>query len=81
MARRLKNADRTLGGQIRAARDAAELTQAEVAELATTDQAQVSLVERDQVRPTVELLCRLADALRASWCYDGERIVFARRKK
>jgi len=69
-----------LGQQVREAREAAGLTQSELAERAAMSQQQVSLIERAAVQPMIDTLQRLAVALRADWSYDGVRIVFARRR-
>jgi len=70
-----------IGRQIRECREAAGLSQAELAERAGLSQPHVSLIEADG-RPelSIRTLMRLADALNADWCYDGRRIVFRRRK-
>ena len=57
-----------LGDQLRNAREAAGLTQEEVAFRAEVHRTYVSLLERDKKSPTLDVLFRLCDAigLRAS---------------
>lgn len=81
VARILRDGDGTIGGQIRRAREAARLTQAEVAERAGLSQPHLSEIETGQRGVGMEVLSRLADALRATWSYDGGRIRFRRRGK
>jgi len=80
MSRTIANTE-GIGRQIRQAREAAGWTQAELAERAGLSQQHVSLIEAGG-RPelSIRTLMRLADALQADWCYDGDRIVFRRRK-
>ena len=76
-----KRTDR-IGPQIRECREAAGWTQAELAERAGLSQQHVSLIEAGG-RPelSVRTMMRLADALQADWCCDGDRIVFRRRRR
>lgn len=68
-----------LGEQIRQIREAGGLSQIQLGERAQIAQQHVSLIERGLITPTMDVLCRLADALSADWCYDGRRIVLRRR--
>lgn len=74
-----KTLNATIGSQIRELREAAGLTQGELAELAELSQQHVSGLERDLLCPTIDTLCRLADALKADWGYDGQQIIFRPR--
>jgi 6-pyruvoyltetrahydropterin/6-carboxytetrahydropterin synthase len=69
----------SIGGQIRAARLAAGLTQTELAERIGWPQSHLSAVERGIRGVGIDVLCRLADALEVECAYEGEGIVFARR--
>jgi transcriptional regulator with XRE-family HTH domain len=69
-----------LGQQIREAREAAQMSQGELASAANLDQPHVSRIEHELTQPDVSTICRLADALAADWSYDGRRIVFRRRR-
>lgn len=53
----------SLGGELRRARDAAELTQEEVSVAAGIDRAYLSQLENDHKSPTVDTLFRLCGAL------------------
>ena len=55
---------RTTGDLIRAAREAAKLTQTELAERAGYDQSGISLIERGTREPSQPVLRRLARALK-----------------
>ena len=55
-----------LGEELRKAREAAGLTQEELAFAAGIHRTYVSLLERDKKSPTVGLLFRLCDALAVS---------------
>ena len=57
---------KTLGQRLRLARQAAKLTQAELAKKAKTSQDYVSDLERDKSSPGVGVLARLAAACRVS---------------
>jgi transcriptional regulator with XRE-family HTH domain len=57
----------TTGAKIRAAREAAGLTQAELAEAAGTRQSHLSAVETDRHEVTIAMLQRLASALGVAW--------------
>jgi transcriptional regulator with XRE-family HTH domain len=52
-------------------------TQAEVAEAAKCSREAVSRIERGLMTPSVDLLCRLADALGVSLDYLTERGIWA----
>ena len=52
-----------LGAQIRKAREAAGLTQEELAFRAGVHRTYVSLLERDKKSPTIDVLFRLCDAI------------------
>ena len=52
-----------LGEQIRKAREAAGLTQEELAFRAGVHRTYVSLLERDKKSPTIDVLFRLCDAI------------------
>lgn len=55
-----------LSEQIRSARKAAGLTQAELAGLCDLDQSYLSLIERDEREPSLSTLRRLAEVLGVS---------------
>jgi len=57
----------TTGSRIRRARNAAELTQARLAEKTSIDQADISKWERGVYHPTIDSMKRLATALNVSW--------------
>lgn len=57
----------TTGTKIRAARESAGLTQAELAEAAGTRQSHLSAVEADRHEVTIPMLQRLASALGVAW--------------
>lgn len=63
--------------QIRECREAKGWTQTELARRLGVAPSYISLIEGGG-RPelSVGMLLRLADALQAGWCYDGDRIVF-----
>lgn len=68
-----------LGRQLREAREAAGLTQAELAERTAIPQSHLSKIEHGKHAVTIDVLCRLADALEADWGYDGQAVWFSRR--
>ena len=68
----------SLGPQIRAAREAAGLSQEQLADLMDADQGQVSRTERGNKMPTVLTLMRFADALDATFAISADEVVFAR---
>ena len=72
MNKRIKG---SLGDQIRSARRAAGLTQTELARRAGLFQPHVAALESGAT-PALNTLRRLADALGATWGYDGKRIYF-----
>lgn len=53
----------SLGGELRRARDAAELTQEEVSVASGIDRAYISQLENDHKSPTVDVLFRICLAL------------------
>lgn len=53
-----------LGLELRKSREAAGLTQEELAFLAKVDRTYISQLENDRKSPTVELLLRLCDAMK-----------------
>lgn len=55
-----------LGLELRNAREAAGLTQEELAHRAEVDRTYISMLENDRKSPTVDMLFRLCDALDAS---------------
>ena len=55
-----------LGLELRNAREAAGLTQEELAHRAQVDRTYISMLENDRKSPTVEMLFRLCDAMDAS---------------
>jgi transcriptional regulator with XRE-family HTH domain len=57
----------TTGQRIRAAREAAGLTQTKLAEAAGTRQPHLSAVEADRHAVTLDLLQRIAAALKVPW--------------
>jgi transcriptional regulator with XRE-family HTH domain len=69
----------TIGQQIRKAREEAGITQTELAVKIGWKQPNISELETSKIMPTVDALCRLADALKATWGYDGRRLIFQRR--
>ena len=69
-----------IGGQLRAAREAVGLTQAQLAERLGCRQTLISRYERDLKMPTVPQLCRIADALGVDFGYHGRAVVFTARK-
>ena len=71
---------KSLGPQIRAAREAAGLSQVQLAELMDADQGQVSRTERGDKMPTVPTLRRFAEALDAT-CTIGRTITFVPNSK
>ena len=66
----------TVGPQLRTARERVGFTQAALGDLAGLSQQHVAALESGATIPTVATLCRLADALGATWGYTGEQIVF-----
>lgn len=66
----------TLGEQIRQLREAAGMVQVDLAAAAGITQGQLSQYEADLVRPKLDVLGRLADALGKSLIVTAERIEF-----
>jgi len=60
------NREETLGQRLRRLRQAAELTQVDLAERAGTTQDHISDLERDEKTPGLDLCRRLAGACRVS---------------
>ena len=52
-----------LGEELRSAREAAGLTQEQLAERAGVHRTYVSMLERDQKSPTVQVLFRICEAM------------------
>jgi len=77
--RTLTDGDASIGRQIRETREAAGLSQLELAERAGLTQGNLSWIETGRRGVGVEVLNRLADALGATWGYDGGRMIFRRR--
>ena len=57
------SAQEALGGELRAAREQARLTQAALASLAGVQQAEISRIERGMGNPTRDTLLRLTSAV------------------
>lgn len=59
----VKKAKIQLAKNVRMWRAAARLTQEELADAATLERSQISLIEREAANPSLKTLCQLADAL------------------
>lgn len=59
----------TFGRRVRMSRTEMGLSQGELAEMIKTSTRMVSLYERDEVKPTIEVLSRLAKQLKTSVAY------------
>lgn len=55
-----------LGQELRTAREAAKLTQEELAHRAQVDRTYISMLENDRKSPTIDMLFRLCHAMDAS---------------
>tara|TARA_R110002072_G_C7632858_1_gene507099 strand:- start:129 stop:335 length:207 start_codon:yes stop_codon:yes gene_type:complete len=55
-----------LGQELRTAREAAKLTQEELAHRAQVDRTYISMLENDRKSPTIDMLFRLCNAMDAS---------------
>lgn len=64
----------TTGQVIAAARKAAGMTQAELAAAAELQQPNVSAIERDARAPTIDVLCRIAAALKTGFLVTGRGV-------
>jgi transcriptional regulator with XRE-family HTH domain len=70
-----------LGAELRKAREAAGLTQEQVAASARIDRAHLSLLENDRKSPTVDTLLRIADAVGVPASKILARVERATRRK
>lgn len=71
----------TLHDQIRIAREAASMTQAELSEKTGISQPHISNLEVGRFEPTLKTLQTLVSALGARFRYDNEGLIIEREEK
>jgi len=75
-----KRQQKLLGQEIRAARDAAGMAQAQVSRHTGLDQSQISRLERGKCAPSVGQLIALCDALDCEFTITRKTVVLAAPK-
>lgn len=64
-----KTVNKTIGSRIREARDAADLTQPQLADLIGINWKTLSAIERSVQNPSLKTICKISDALAVSCDY------------